>query len=392
MGLPNVSIVLGNGNLGRVALTDDGVAGLILTGAAVAGKLDLNKGYVLASVGDLVTLGISEANNPLASKEVNAFYATAGEGSELHLLIVSEATTLTQICDPAPDSPLCKLINSAGGRIRIVAVNRKPVDSYAPVTTAQIDSDVVTAIEKASQCAESFTGVIWPFRVLLPAIAWTGETEELLTPREASFNRVGLILASDTKFGGKPSAAMGQVLGRAAKLGVHQNIGRVKDGAIATAGYLMNGEKPEESSAKWDILHDAGYIFYRAYSGKSGYYLNDDPMCAPLSDDYSNLALGRVIDKAIMIAYATYLDELLDTIEVDGNGKINTGVVKDFEASVIRAVNTRMAGEISGFSAYINPVQNVITTGTLVVSCEIVPLGTLRKIVVNMAFGNPSGQ
>lgn len=70
MGLPNVSIVLGNGNLGRVPLTDDGVAGLILTGAAVAGKLDLNKGYVLASAADLVTLGISEANNPLASKEI----------------------------------------------------------------------------------------------------------------------------------------------------------------------------------------------------------------------------------------------------------------------------------------------------------------------------------
>lgn len=47
MALPNVNITLGNGNIGTMTLSDDGIAGLILTGTAVASKLDLNKVYAL---------------------------------------------------------------------------------------------------------------------------------------------------------------------------------------------------------------------------------------------------------------------------------------------------------------------------------------------------------
>ena len=46
MALPNVTINLENGNLGRIAQSDDGVAGLILTGAAVSDKLALNEVYL----------------------------------------------------------------------------------------------------------------------------------------------------------------------------------------------------------------------------------------------------------------------------------------------------------------------------------------------------------
>lgn len=47
MALPNVTINLENGNLGRIAQSDDGVAGLILTGAAVSDKLALNEVYLI---------------------------------------------------------------------------------------------------------------------------------------------------------------------------------------------------------------------------------------------------------------------------------------------------------------------------------------------------------
>ena len=59
MAKPDVKIVLGNGRLGRTAATDDGVAGLILTGKAVDEKLVLGTHYVLSSTRDLVTLGIT---------------------------------------------------------------------------------------------------------------------------------------------------------------------------------------------------------------------------------------------------------------------------------------------------------------------------------------------
>ena len=73
MSLPNVNIVLGNGNMGAVTLSDDGISGLILTGTAVAGKLELNRAYVLGSTLDLVKLGIDEKNNPFLYKELMAY-------------------------------------------------------------------------------------------------------------------------------------------------------------------------------------------------------------------------------------------------------------------------------------------------------------------------------
>lgn len=393
MSLPNVNIVLGNGNMGSVTLSDDGIAGMILTGTAVDGKLELNKVYVLGSTLDLPKLGITAETNPLLRKDILAFYSAAGEGAELHLLVVSEATTLTQMCSNEADSPLQKLINSAAGRIRLVGVNRHPSADYSPTKEKCLDKDVITAIAAANQVAESFLSHIAPFRVLMPAFGWDGKTTDLYQPREGSYNRIAVVMASDGKLGNSTlySAAIGQVLGRAAKISVHQNIGRVRDGAIAATGYLTDGKTPEEHFAEMNLLDDAGYIFYRTFVGKNGYYLNGDAMATTTMDDYCYLSSGRVIDKAMVIAYKTYIDDILDNIDIDPtDGTIPVPVCKSFEATIERAIGTNMANEISGFSVYIDPNQNVLASGVLTITCKIVPLATLREITVNLSLNNPA--
>ena len=112
MALANVNIKLENGALGRAAASADGVAGLILTGAA-EGSLLLNKVYQLASIRDLTNLGATEAGNPLVYKDVAAFYKEAGDGAELHLIVVAPATTLTAMCGVAATSALRKLRHSS---------------------------------------------------------------------------------------------------------------------------------------------------------------------------------------------------------------------------------------------------------------------------------------
>jgi len=394
MSLPNVNITLGNGNMGAISLSDDGIAALIVTGKEVTDKLKLKKVYVLASAQDLKQLGADETNNPLVCKEVNGFYTAAGEGAELHLMVVSEATTLTHMCteDEEGDSPMKMLINSAAGRIRLVGINRNPPQDYVPTVSGNLDADVISAMAAAHSVAESYLGEIAPFRVLVPALGWNGETAGLYQPREGSYNRVAVVLASDGLFGDSNyySAAIGQVLGRAAKISVQQNLGRVRDGAIAAEGFLTDGSTPEEHYSVWNLLDDAGYIFYRTFIGKNGYYLNGDHMAAPVSDDYSYLSLGRTVDKAVVIAYQTYIDDILDNIVVDENGSLPVAICKNFEASIIRAVNTSMSDEISSFSAYIDPDQNVLANGKMEISCQIVPMGTLRQININLSLNNPT--
>lgn len=393
MNLPNVNIVIGNGNMGNISLSDDGIAGLILTGAAVANKLELNKVYVLGSTLELAKLGITEETNPLAHKEITAFYEAAGQGAELHLLVADEATTLTQMCSADADSPLRKLVNSAAGRIRLVGINRNTPADYEVTTEKGLDADVITAVASAHAVAEDFLTSIAPFRVLLPALGWNGQTTDLYQPREGSYNRVSVVMASDGKFGASKlySAAIGQVLGRAAKIAVHQNLGRVRDGAIAAKGFLTDGKTPEEHFSLMNLLEDAGYIFYRTFVGKNGYYLNGDATATDITDDYCFLSSGRVIDKAMVVTYRTYIDDILDNIRVDPDkGTIPVSICKSFEASIIRAVNTSMGDEMSSFTAYIDPNQNILANGQMTITCKIVPLATLREITVNLSLNNPA--
>lgn len=387
MPLPNVHIELGNGNLGQVAASTDSVAGLMITGAAVAGKLELNKPYVLSSTRDLVTLGIDPQMNPLADKEIKAFYTAAGEGSELHLIVVSQATTLTQMCAAESSSPLSKLIESAAGRIRIVGVNKIAPEAYEIDVTQGIDKDAIDAMQAAHMCATSFAERIYPLRILLAAPKWTGSTEKLFKPCEASCNRVAMVLASDD---GGVSAAIGQVLGRATAIEPQQSLGRVASGAIATGGHYTDGSTIVEKASLGNLLHDAGYIFYRNYPTKNGAYLNGAPMCAPATDDYNALHLGRVIDKATVIAYSTYIGEIQGNVEIMDDGTLDVAVCKSFEGMIANAVNESMAGQISGFVAFIDPVQNITSSKTLDISCAITPKGVLDHINVLLAFRNPA--
>lgn len=392
MSLPNVNITLGNGNIGSVTLSDDGISALIVTGTAVSTTLALEKVYVLSSTADLKKLGITEENNPLAYKDILAFYTSAGDGAELHLLVTDEENSLTDICSMEDGSPLRALIDSAAGRIRLVGININPGAEYEGTVTSGIDQDVVTAVTAAQQVAENYMNQIAPFVVLLPALGWSGSTTSLYQPREGSQNCVSVVMASDGKVGGGKyfSAAIGQVLGRLATCAVNISMARVRDGSIAAAGYLTDGKTPEEDFSLWNSLHDAGYIFYRTYIGKNGYYLNDDATAVATTDDYHRLCLTRVIQKALVICYKTYIDEIMDSIEVDPDtGQVPQPMCKYYEQLLNRAVGTNMDGEISGFTAYIDPAQDLITSGRLNIQAKITPTALLKEINVDLSFNNP---
>ena len=389
MARPNENITLGNGNLGRSAATDDGVAALLLTGATVSGKLELNKHYQLSGTADLVALGVTADNNPLVYKEVTAFYEQTGDGAELHLLVVAEATTLTQMCDSAADSPLRKLIDASGGRVRLVGVNKIPPMEYEADTTQGIDKDAITAAEKAQAVIESYAaGKVNPFRMLMPAPAFDAEVDSLFKPRESSTNAVCYVLASDDA--AKHTAAIGRVLGRAASLSVHQSIGRVRSGSIGTDMYLTDGQSYIDADGLADSLHDAGYIIPVAYPRKNGAYLNGDPAAAPVTDDYAQLRYGRTVDKARIIVYDTLIDEILDDVDTDSAGDLSAGQRTSYEGMIENAVLTQMNGEITSFAVSIPEGQNILTSETIRVVCRIQPKGVVETFEVTLEFTNPA--
>ncbi|TAN18827.1 MAG: hypothetical protein EPN37_04505 [Chitinophagaceae bacterium] len=387
MSLPSVSIQLQNGLLGQVGIGDDGVAGLICSGPAPA-NLTLGAPVMITSVDQAINqYGISTTTN--AYRHIKQFYDEAGTGAELYIMIVPSATTMIAMCDKT-QAFAATLLTYGGGKIRLLGVAKDPGSGYVPVVTAGIDQDVLGAMTNADALAAQFQGEYKPVRILLEGSAFNDTVASLQDLTLSSFNHVGIVLGSDTKSG---SGCVGLALGRAAKVPPQRNIGRVKDGPLTgiTEAYL--GSKTVDTDmtvGDLGTVNDKGYIFMRGFTGRSGFFWNDDKMAALPTDDYNSLARGRVIDKAIVIAYSTYVNEILDEIQVDSNGQISTAIIKSLQQLITNAINIAMGDEISGFQAFIDPTQNVIATGQLNIVMSITPVGYSKQIIVQLGFANPA--
>jgi hypothetical protein len=386
MGLPKVAITLGNGNLGRTVATDDGVAGLVLTGVAT-NQLPLAVPTVLFSLSDAAAIGITDGGtNTYAYRHIKEFYDIAGEGAELYIMLVENTVTMPQIVDLTNANGAVKLLDAAKGRIRLLGITFTPADLYLAPQGEGMDGNVLDAVPKAQQLAQAYADQFKPVRILLEANAIDiDHPEKLKDLRTFSANRVGIVLAG-TYY---DSPSIGLVIGRAAAIPVQRNLGRVKDGALPITNAYIGTRKVEDLTSL-ELLHTKGYIFFRTFVGRSGYYLNDDPMCAPAADDYSQLAAGRVIDKAITLCYQTYVEELNDEVAIDADGKLSVPVIKYLQSRIETAVNTAMADEISSFSAYVDANQNVLSTGKITVKATIVPVGYTKTIEVLLGFTNPA--
>lgn len=391
MALPKVSLTLTNGALGLVAPGEDGVVGLVLNGIAATGlALGVSKqGFSLA---DFVAVGIDAAydttNSVQVYRQIKEFYDSAGDGAELWIMLVSQATNIQSILDKTTANAK-KLLDDAGGRIKLLGVCRNPAGGYSPNTTAnQVDIDVVNALTTGQALADDMQAAFRPVSIVIEGYAYTGNSTGL-TSLKTHIKKNMSVLIGDSASGAR--AAIGHLLGRLAKVPVQRNPGRVKDGSLVmTTGFLGTAAfETVESSAT--AIHDKGYITLRKYSGKAGYYFSDDPTATASTDDYSSLARVRVINKAIRIAYTTYVEEILDEVEIDpATGFISAVKAKYYQALIERAVLTAMAGEISGFNVFVDPTQNVLTTNKICIEARIVPFGYAKEIEVQLGFSNPA--
>lgn len=390
--LPRVKIMFENGNLRQTAQMPDGVGGIVCTGAAVVGKFDLATPYILRRFEDLETLGITAANNPEIYKIVSEFYEEAAANLELWIMGLADTVKLSDMADQTQDYGK-KLINAANGRLRWIAFSRKPGVGYTPTITNGLDGDVYTAIGKAQTlCEWATTAKYAPLFAIIEGAGYGNSPITLTDLTTMTNNRVAVLLGdtvSDSK-----KANVGTLCGRISAIGVQRNIGRVKDGTVApTAVYIGN---KTVDAADFESIHEKGFITFRTYVGRSGYYFNDDFLAALPSDDYCRITARRTVDKAYRIAYDVLLNELLDEIPVNADYTLQEGFIKSWEANIISAISQQMTagGELSadlqngdrGVTVYIDPTQNVVSTGKIVVRIRVRPFGYARYIDVFLGF------
>lgn len=390
-GLPNVSIEILNNQLGRVTPVPDRVMGLIMTGVATTEipLLTPKVVYSLAEAEDLLLTEAYDTTNEIpVHRMIKEFYLAAGTGAELWIMLVSKATV--SMSTLWAEGFAGKIIDESNGRVNVLGYSRALNTAETVDVTKGFDLVSWNAGVNAQALAEAYALKMKPFRVIIAAnYAEDVDAAPLDDQRARSLNRVSYMVGGidvDSNF-----ASIGYTLGKLAAIPPQRNIGRVKDGPVTATSIHYPGYTLEALETYLNSIHDKGYITFRTFPNKTGYFYNDDPTACPLSDDYSSLARGRVIDKAHRIAYATFVEEIQDDIEIDANGYMNPAIVGDYKAKIENAIELAMANEISGVRCDIDPAQNVLSTDQVkITKLAIRPRGYAKYIDVPLGYENPA--
>lgn len=383
MGLPKISFIIATAGLGLLTANIQKVPGLVITGTTVAGKITIGESKQFFSLEDVKNSGINETDNPFAFKHIKAFYDYAGSNAELWVMLASDATLVSAMADKNEEIAK-KLINDAGGRIRVLGLLKKSTGTET--TGHALDADTDLAAINLQALADEFTGKYFPFRGLISGNNFTGEVADLKDYTTTEFNRASILIANTDA---AKEASMGLALGRLASTPVQRKISRVKDGAVEhIAAYFTNGDKVEKKSASWDAIADKNYIFLRNFVGKAGFYFTSDPTLTKETDDFKSLANGFVMDKAMIIAYNVLVENLGDEVPVTTSGTIHPAIIKSWQNTVESNINGLMTenGELSDCKCYIDETQDVLTTGKMEVEIRLLPVGYAEYIVVKIGF------
>lgn len=391
MALPNVKIELGNGALGSLGDTGDGIAGLVMTGTGTVG-IPLVTPKVIYSLSEAVALGITEDAEPAAYRHIKEFYdgyayATGSDTAELYIMLTSAATTLAAVADKDTPAGAKLLLDYANGRIKLLGITRTPASGYTPDLEDGVDADSIAAMPKANELAGLFATGQKPLRVLVEGRSFDydniGDLEDITT---YTYQRVAMVLWSTHADG---SSSVGYTVGVKAGLPVQRKLSRVANGQIPLSKAYIGVDAAEDITGVATI-HDKGYITLRTYPTRAGYYFTGEPMACLPTDDYAILSRGLVIDKAQRIAYDTFLDEVEEDVEVDGDGQLLPGYKAYLEKKIENAISLGMTGQISGVQFSIPAGQNILSNNTTKAVLSIIPKGYQTYIEVLLGFTNPA--
>ena len=364
MTIPKVGIQFQNAQLGRVDDPGAGAPGLIvvMTSSPTGHAFGDVKAYSLFD--DLPT-------ELQAIEGVKLFFAEA-PGYTVYIMPVPDTAEVDDILDPQAATPYARNLIEANDNIRFIGVVNKVV-ALTDIASAGTNGKALRAyFEPLYRYIRIFVGVA--YNAALPDLG------------EADYTATGFIVC--------PAAdEVGLFIARRAKTRVQRNAGRVKDGALViSATELQSGTPLEDDMDLVEEVFDKRYISLRTYVGKSGYYFTDDPLAVSSTDDYANDTDRAVIDKAAIIAYGVYVNEINDDIETDEDGTISTTAAKELQGIIENAINQAMTAneEISSASAFVDDTQNIVSTNKVEVVLKIVKKGYLKEITVKLGFQAPT--
>lgn len=401
------SITLAEGGLLRQAPSEFMKSGLVCGGVAAAGLVLNTVSDQLSRIEDCEALGIDadyDADNEiLVHYHCKEFFRLNPSG-KLRLMLVAQGTTLEDMCDKTLNY-VQKMVITAGGDLRRVGVVLNPADGYVPVLAGGLDSDVNAAILTAKALTEQAFLDKRPIQLIIEGREFNGTVAALTPLRSHDAKFVGVTLLQDPAVvelnaAYAKHAAVGTTLGAMSYVSPNESIGwtgkmnlsNSTSGEFADVS-LSNDSLSSVYEADFETLTERGVIFGRTYPNQSGVYFDDYPSLASITSDYAYHQEVSVILDASRRIYDQLFPRINSPIRIDPDtGFIAPDVAKEIEADGGTALDIMTQSEwISGYDVFVDPEQDVLTTGILEVQFELVAIATGRVLKATIGFTKKIG-
>lgn len=292
----------------------------------------------------------------------------------------------------------------ANGDIRQSGIYTKTTYAASLVSTLQINGESMNDIDRpmsmvlTSDLSATTASALTDTRTIISA------TKEAFVSVDCGETNVGEGKRLSGVVG-RSIGMVGAIIGILSIAKVHQCIGAVQYFDLTSgteflgedgAG-LSTGESVKDLSNNLvEQLNNYGYLFPVKYDGEAGTFINDSHTATQTTNDYNAIERVRTIDKAGRNVKTALTPLINSELYVDAaTGQLDGATIAKFKGEALNAietmakdgeVSTQEDGSLPDETVVIDPNQDVLSTGEIVVTVSIVPVGVARAITVNLKF------
>jgi hypothetical protein len=184
---------------------------------------------------------------------------------------------------------------------------------------------------------------------------------------------------------------------RRTQIPLQRRAGRVKDGPYSTI-VVNAASDPTDGFIYHDERITPGLNAARIGSALTwpkkgaGFFQCQEPLLSAPGSQFTELAIGNVLDAACDIGYASGVEEVSDDLLTQSNGTLDPVALNKFQGSIQTDLNEGMVQTplVSKVTAIVSPTQNVNATGVIPVTISVLPRGYANAITETVTLSNGS--
>jgi len=388
MPLSGISVEVGEGGLGRRALSQDGISGLLFYNNTPPTGFTTTNYQKVFSVGEAESLGIVEGGTYAVDwYHVSEFFRGNPDG----ILWIGYYAVPVGAYD---FTEIVSMQNSVGGEVRLYGVYA-PLETYAATQVTALQAAISTI--PSTQPISAFLAS--DMSTIVSITGW-GTIADL---RTETAKDVTVVTGQDGGAAGKALfdslgysiTCLGRILGDHSSAAVNQSVGEVgvfniSNGIELEVPAMANGDEVSLLSlAGLGAVKDKGYaVIRKRVPDIAGTYHERTPTAIAATSDFAFIENVRVVDKATRLLNSAYVPFINSRVFFKSDGTLTEDTVGFFTDLGKATLDTDMqaASEISNSEVLIDPSQDVQSTSTLVITVKIQPTAIAEFITFKIGL------